>query len=224
MLQIGEVIVTEDLLTEHFSCDLTACQGACCIEGDAGAPLTTDEALYLEDIVLERCAGLGEGLDASLSEGLGEGLDASLSESLGEGLGEEIACDNFSRLCPRLQPTQPLYEVDIEGDLVTACHPDGACVFTTYDRDHCLRCTLESHNYTKPQSCSLYPLRMKTFSNGLTGLNYHRWAICHPARLRGEREDIRLYQFLRIPLVRAFGEAWYEELCLVARSFKPHNS
>ena len=43
MLQVGNVIVSFDVLKEEFLCDLSACRGACCIEGDAGAPLELDE-------------------------------------------------------------------------------------------------------------------------------------------------------------------------------------
>lgn len=44
MIQIGNTLVSDDLLTESFVCDLNACKGACCVEGEYGAPLTQDEA------------------------------------------------------------------------------------------------------------------------------------------------------------------------------------
>ena len=43
MIQIGDVVVSFDVLREKFLCDLDACQGICCIEGDAGAPVELDE-------------------------------------------------------------------------------------------------------------------------------------------------------------------------------------
>ena len=43
MIQIGDVVVSFDVLREKFLCDLGACQGICCIEGDAGAPVELDE-------------------------------------------------------------------------------------------------------------------------------------------------------------------------------------
>ena len=43
MLQVNNVVVSFDVLKEKFLCDLSACHGACCIEGDAGAPLELDE-------------------------------------------------------------------------------------------------------------------------------------------------------------------------------------
>lgn len=50
MLEIGKTIVSLDILEEHFLCDLMKCKGACCVEGDSGAPLTREEANTLEKI------------------------------------------------------------------------------------------------------------------------------------------------------------------------------
>lgn len=49
ILQIGNVLVSPDILTEYFCCDLDSCHGACCVEGDAGAPLTLDESMKIEN-------------------------------------------------------------------------------------------------------------------------------------------------------------------------------
>ena len=50
MFQLGKTIVSEDILSKEFVCNLSACKGACCIDGDAGAPLTDEETLILADI------------------------------------------------------------------------------------------------------------------------------------------------------------------------------
>ena len=49
MIEIEGKIVSTDLLTECFCCDISQCKGACCIEGDAGAPLDIDEVDILEE-------------------------------------------------------------------------------------------------------------------------------------------------------------------------------
>ena len=49
MIQVGDVILSSDIFTEYFCCDLEKCKGECCIEGDAGAPVTLDEITALED-------------------------------------------------------------------------------------------------------------------------------------------------------------------------------
>ncbi len=110
---------------------------------------------------------------------------------------------------------------DHDGDMVTSIVRGRDCVFTCYDGDNCL-CALEKayregkSNFCKPISCSLYPIREKIFGDGLVGLNYHKWAVCKDAVIKGQTEHIRVYQFLREPLIRRFGEAWYAELCEVA--------
>jgi len=50
MFQIGKTIVSEDIIEKDFLCNLSACKGACCVDGDAGAPLEADEAKILEKI------------------------------------------------------------------------------------------------------------------------------------------------------------------------------
>lgn len=48
MLQVGNVVLSADVLTESFCCDLSACHGACCVEGESGAPLDVEEVGRLE--------------------------------------------------------------------------------------------------------------------------------------------------------------------------------
>ncbi|MFD1062832.1 DUF3109 family protein [Winogradskyella litorisediminis] len=50
MFQLGKTIVSEDIIEKDFVCNLSACKGACCIDGDAGAPLDENEAQILKDI------------------------------------------------------------------------------------------------------------------------------------------------------------------------------
>lgn len=51
MIQIGDVIVSFDVLREKFLCNLDVCKGACCIEGDAGAPVEFEEIGKLEEVL-----------------------------------------------------------------------------------------------------------------------------------------------------------------------------
>lgn len=53
MLQIQDTLVSLDLLERYFCCDLDSCRGECCIEGDAGAPITEAERDRLEEILPE---------------------------------------------------------------------------------------------------------------------------------------------------------------------------
>ncbi|WP_298531538.1 DUF3109 family protein [uncultured Algibacter sp.] len=70
MFQLGKTIVSEEIIEKDFLCNLSACKGACCIDGDAGAPLDADEAEILKDIYPKVKPFLRqEGIDAIESQG-----------------------------------------------------------------------------------------------------------------------------------------------------------
>src|SRR5215212_332142 len=50
MIAIENVLVSDKIISEQFVCDLTACKGACCVDGDAGAPLQKDELKKIDEI------------------------------------------------------------------------------------------------------------------------------------------------------------------------------
>ncbi len=181
MIQVGNVIVSIDCLKQKFCCDLEACGGQCCIDGDAGAPITTDEAAELEN-VLDTVSG------------------------------------DLSEKARKIIARQGVSYTDEDGDLVTSIVDGRDCVFTCYDAAGCCFCAVEKAyragltSFSKPVSCHLYPIRVKELGDGLCALNYHRWSVCRPAVEKGRREDIPVYRFLREPLIRRFGQAWYDEL------------
>ncbi|MBQ7685922.1 MAG: DUF3109 family protein, partial [Bacteroidaceae bacterium] len=49
MLEIQDTLVSLDLFSQHFCCDLSVCKGCCCIEGDAGAPVAEEEIAEIEE-------------------------------------------------------------------------------------------------------------------------------------------------------------------------------
>ena len=186
-MDIDGVLISSDILTEYFCCDYEKCKGICCVEGDAGAPVTLDEVAAIENV-----------LDEVWPE-----LSASAQSVIDR---------------------QGVAYADKDGDLVTSIVRGKDCVFTCYDNDNCL-CALEkvakqkaaaNSQFVKPISCALYPIREKRFADGLVGLNYHRWDVCRDAREKGRQLGMPVYQFLKEPLIRRFGEAWYQELCEVA--------
>jgi len=109
-----------------------------------------------------------------------------------------------------------LYE-GMPGSYTTMCYNNHACVFVFYE-DGIARCAFEKGfeegvlNWKKPISCHLFPIRV---NRGLSDhLRYERIAECDDALCRGEHESIFLSTFLKEPLIRAFGLAWYEEFQL----------
>lgn len=112
---------------------------------------------------------------------------------------------------------QGVVYTDQDGDLVTSIVNGKNCVFTCYDEKGCCFCAIEkafregkTHFY-KPLSCHLYPIRLKKIGDN-TALNYHKWDVCKVAVYKGQAENIPVYKFLKEPLIRKFGEVWYEEL------------
>jgi hypothetical protein len=70
MLEIGKALVSLDVLQKKFCCDLPSCKGACCVVGDAGAPLSVQEAGDLEDYSDEISAYLsGEAIISVIEQG-----------------------------------------------------------------------------------------------------------------------------------------------------------
>lgn len=186
MIQVGDVIVSPDVFTECFCCDLTACGGACCIEGESGAPLLEEEVAEIEDALDDAWPLLAAGAQTEIDK-------------------------------------QGVATIDADGDLVTSIVHGKDCVFTCYDETGCCLCALERTSGFKPISCALYPIREKRLSNGLVGINVHRWSVCGGARKKGRELGLRVYQFLREPLIRRFGQAWYDELLTVADEIKKQN-
>ena len=98
------------------------------------------------------------------------------------------------------------------GGYATTCIDNRDCVFVYYDND-VARCALERANeegltgWRKPLSCHLFPIRVRSF--GKDSLRYDRIAECEPGRKRGEAEQVRVREFLKMPLVRKYGEQWY---------------
>lgn len=103
---------------------------------------------------------------------------------------------------------------DPEGELVTSIVCGRDCAFRGPHG-----CLLK----TEPISCHLYPIREKQFGGGLVGLSYHRWDICRDAVEKGRRENMRVYEFLRTPLIRRFGESWYQELDTTVKEMQRQN-
>ena len=168
MIIVKNSIVSDDVADQHFGCDLTCCKGACCIDGDSGAPLMEEEAAKLEAVLPEALPRMTE-----------QGRQAVASQGVAVR--------------------------DKDGDLGTPLIDGGACAFITYGEDGCALCALQG--LYKPVSCHLYPIRVEDFGE-FTAVNYHQWDICRCAKGKGEP----LYVYLKEPLVRRFGQEWYDEL------------
>lgn len=180
MIQIDHTLISDDIKEQFFVCDLDKCKGACCVEGDLGAPLEKDELPGIEEVV--------------------EVVKPYLSKEAIEALEEHGA-----------------YLLDEDGDFSTTTIDNKECAFAFYDQKGILKCSIEQAwrdgktDVQKPVSCHLYPIRVAKLHEFLA-LNYDRWHICAPACELGEKLSVPVYKFLKDPLIRRFGEDWYQRL------------
>jgi hypothetical protein len=113
--------------------------------------------------------------------------------------------------------------VDIQGDTVTSIVDNKECVFAAVENG-IYSCALEKAynegltDFLKPISCHLYPVRLEKF-NDFTAVNFHHWELCDCAKKLGKTLKLPAYKFLKTPLIRRFGEAWYAELELAAEGY-----
>lgn len=193
IIDVAGVLVSSDIITERFCCDLEQCKGACCVEGDAGAPVTLDEIGEIEDAL----DVVWEDMTAS-AQAVVDRQGVAYTDREGE-----------------------LVTSIVGGkDCVFTYYDDLEITNTQHSSPitHCCLCALEkayragTSKFCKPISCALYPIREKRFSSGLIGLNYHRWSVCECARKKGKSLDLPIYRFLKEPLIRRFGKEWYAEL------------
>ena len=184
MIQIKDTLISEDVFETCFVCDLGKCKGMCCVEGDAGAPLTHEEYEAIKDVLPE-------------------------------------IWDDLLPKARELIEKQGIAYIDGDGELVTSIIKGRECVFTYFDADGVYRCAIDNAfregriSVQKPISCHLYPIRLHKYDE-FTALNYDRWSVCRPALRLGKKTGIKLYQFLKEPLIRKFGEEWYQEVCQIA--------
>jgi hypothetical protein len=180
MIIVQNAYLSDDIAEKMFVCDLERCKGACCTEGDSGAPLDETELPVLQDI--------------------------------------------FDKVKPYLTPQglraieeQGKYVIDDDEEYATPTVGSRECAYATFDEKGILKCAIEQAylageiDYRKPISCHLYPIRVTQYDQ-FDALNYHRWQICDPACSLGKSLRVPLYRFLKEPLTRKYGQAWYEEL------------
>lgn len=188
MIQIGETIISFDIFEEHFLCDLSLCKGACCVEGDSGAPLSNEEALLIEQ-------------HYSIFE-----------KHLSQAHKTEVHKQGYA-------------VIDSDGDLVTPLYNKKECAYTFTDERGITKCAIEKAfldgeiNFRKPVSCHLFPIRITSYDD-FDAINYQQLDICKGGRSCGVKNKLPLYQFLKEPLIRQYGEEWYHELEIASEYLK----
>lgn len=212
IIQIGDCLVSEEVVTEYFACDYEKCKGCCCVIGDSGAPMKESEAEELERHY-ETFSPLmtEEGRRSVEKNGFfqidrdGDMVTTVVSEPHHvEGLDYIPGTDGLVGTAGLEDCAYIHYEKDEQGKAICLCSVE--------------RCFFQGKcSFRKPVSCWLYPIRVTKLRSGADALNLHRWAICSDAFEKGRREGIRVYQFLKEPLTQIYGGDFYEALDAAAR-------
>jgi len=133
-----------------------------------------------------------------------------------------VIWDDLSPAAKKVIEKQGLVYRDVEGEYVTSIVDGADCIFTYYDENGYCKCAIEKAfhegkiDFCKPVSCHLYPVRVARYQ-GFRAVNYHRWRLCGAAVALGKKQGVKVYQFLKEPLIRKFGEEWYEMLSVAAK-------
>ncbi len=185
MIIIENKIISDGIAEAQFVCDLTKCKGGCCEDGDAGAPLTEEE--------LDEVNNSYEIIKSYMTPDAIEQVEKK---------GRYQYDDEFGWVTPTLPSDNEI------------------CVYAYRENNGLIKCSFEqAYNdgkikWKKPISCHLYPIIAYQGKHGdYERLNYEpRKKMCSPACKLGEKLKVPVYQFLKEPLVRKYGEEFYEVL------------
>lgn len=133
--------------------------------------------------------------------------------------------DDLTEVSKDVIRKQGVSYIDDDDEPVTSIVNGAECVFTYTDEEGMCKCAIEKAfregktDFYKPISCHLYPVRLQKYKE-FTAVNYHRWGVCNCARTLGGKLGVPVYQFLKEPLVRRFGEEWFEQLEIADEELK----
>lgn len=189
MIQIDDKLISEEIFSEEFVCNLSKCKGACCVEGDMGAPLDKSETEILEKLYPKIKPFLPESGRKSIEQ-------------------------------------QGTWVVDdSDGCFVTPMVENSECAYVIFDENGITKCGIEKAfeagavDWQKPISCHLYPIRIKEYKT-FSAINYDEWNICNAACKLGKELKVPVYKFLKTPLIRKYGEEFYQILRTAADEWK----
>ena len=190
---IEEILVSDDVVRQQFICNLDACKGACCWEGDYGAPLEAEELQTLEQIYESVKPFLLPAGRAAIEKAGPYTYYEGDAQEYGTTLVDNGACAFMT------YDEKGVAQCGIE-----QAYRAGATTFR------------------KPISCHLYPIRViRHEATGMQALNYDRWDICSAACALGQAHRMPVYRFVKDALIRKFGQQFYEQLDSAATDL-PH--
>ena len=208
MVHIGDTLVSEDVPSEAFCCDLSVCKGNCCnSEGESGAPLDDDELQAMKEVIPIVWDDLTPRGQKTLRE-----AGPYFKDKAGDWVttvveGHDCVFCTYN-------------DANVDAPLKGAC----LCAIEKAFREGKFS-TLPGYRegkapFIKPISCQLYPIRLKKIGE-YTAVNYDQQpGMCGCAKKLGRKKGIHIYQCVRDGLIRRFGEEWYNELEICAKEMK----
>jgi hypothetical protein len=188
MVIIQDKLVEEAAFSAFFACNLSACKGACCYDGDYGAPIDESE--------LDEISANLEAIKPYLNK-----------ESI-----EIIEKDGFEKYYSDINTLGT--NLKTNGDCVFLKREESGIAYCGIEKSF----LENKSTFIKPVSCHLYPIRVDVDQfTGFEILTYHRWNICNPACINGKINSIPLYEFVKTGLIRKYGEDFFEEFAACAK-------
>ena len=188
MIVHRHTLLSEEIFEKRFVCDLSKCKGACCEQGDSGAPLEPEEARLIKKYI--------KAIEPYMTE-RGKAAVAKQGTSMVDMDGELVTplVQEYAECAFAKKDVRGVWQCGIE-----KAYEDGKIPFR------------------KPISCHLYPIRVEKLTKipgerrSGEALNYHEWPICSPACSCGAKLDVPVFRFLKDALIRSYGSVWYDEL------------
>ena len=186
MIVIQDVLISDEILEEEFHCNLSACKGACCWEGDYGAPVTKSEMQTIKNILPK--------------------IEPYLSETSKNMIHQEQAFTHYT-----FSDKSGIWGTSLQNDgscifLVRDELGIAKCSFENAYKNG-------ETDFRKPISCHLYPIRVS--ANDIAGFeawNYDRWEICSAACTLGKQKKMPVFRFVKDAIIRLKGPEFYDEL------------
>ena len=188
MIAIENVLVSDELVKEAFVCDLNACKGACCVDGDAGAPLEKKELKNIDDVFDKVLPYLGKESREQINR-----------------QGHYVYDAEFGWVTPTINGAICVYGIKADNGIVK-CGIEQAYLDGKIKWKKPISCHL------------FPVIAKKSKDGVTEFANYEpREDHCKAACVLGKKLKVPVYQFLKEPLIRKFGKNFYESLDATAQ-------
>ena len=191
MIVIDNKLVSDEIVEEQFVCDLNKCKGGCCVDGDAGAPLSSEELLHLNEVY-----------DAVLPY-----LDEENKKELLK-QGKYVYDNEFGWVTPTIESKVCVYGITDEKGIVKCgieqAYNDGKVNWKKPISCHLFPIRVKLSKNKKTEYVNYEP----------------REDLCSAACNLGKKLKVPVYVFLKEALVRKYGTEFYEPLDAAAKHVK----